>query len=122
MGNVIADKSFDFAIKIVRLSKKLRESKDYELASQILKSGTSIGANIAEAQKAQSKKDFLAKMYIALKEANETIFWLRLLYATDILDTETFGELSRDIHEIERILNSITKSTAQRLKDEKPKP
>ena len=115
MANVIASKSFDFAVKIVLLSKKLRESKEFELASQVLKSGTSIGANIAEAQKAQSRKDFLAKMYIALKETNETIYWLRLMRAADIIDENTFKTLNADIHEVERILDAITKSTKHSL-------
>ena len=80
MNNIIEKKSFEFAIKTVNIYKTLfYEEKEYVLSRQVLKAGTSIGANVAEAQNAQSKADFLSKMYIALKEATETNYWLRLL-------------------------------------------
>ena len=112
MKNVIYDKSFAFAVKIVLLARQIRDSKkEYELASQFLKSGTSIGANVSEAQKAQSKKDFISKMYIAAKEASETLYWLRLLDATDIIDNKTFKDIYKDAYEIDRILTSIIKTS-----------
>ena len=82
--SVVKDKSFDFAVRIVKLCRYLREEKkEFVLSKQVLRSGTSIGANVAEAQKAQSRPDFNAKLNIALKEANETYYWLRLLYKTE---------------------------------------
>ena len=84
--NIIVDKSFDFAVRIVNLNKYLNnEQKEYVLSKQLLRSGTSIGANVSEAERAQSKADFISKMSIALKEANETNYWLKLLYKTDYL-------------------------------------
>ena len=84
MENVIEIKSFDFAVRIVNLYKYLtNEKKEFVLSKQLLRSGTSIGANISEAQQAQSRADFLSKLEIALKEASETKYWLRLLYATE---------------------------------------
>jgi four helix bundle protein len=83
--NIIVEKSFHFAIKIVELSKVLRPANEYILSKQILRSGTSIGANVEEAIGAFSKKDFTAKMGIALKEARETRYWLRLLERTQLL-------------------------------------
>ena len=85
--NVIVEKSFDFAIRIVKLYKYLTdEKKEYVLSKQVLKSGTSIGANVSEAQQGQSKKDFLTKMNIALKECTETKYWIKLLQATDYIN------------------------------------
>ena len=82
--NIIEIKSFNFAIRIVKLYRLLtEEKKEFILSKQLLRSGTSIGANVAEAQKGQSKPDFNAKMNIALKEANETDYWLRLLHETE---------------------------------------
>lgn len=84
--NAVEAKSFDFAIRIVKLYQYLtNEKKEFVLSKQLLRSGTSIGANVAEAERAQSQADFYAKMSIALKEANETDYWLRLLYKTDYL-------------------------------------
>ena len=89
--NAVADKSFEFAVRIVKLYKYLvQEHKEYVLSKQLLRCGTSIGANIAEAQRGQSKADFTAKMSIALKEANETEYWLKLLYRTDYLNQSQY--------------------------------
>ena len=91
MSNIVLEKSKKFAIRIVNLYKYLTtEKKEYVLAKQLLKSGTSIGANVSEGEQAQSKADFHSKMCIALKEANETYYWLRLLYATDYLSEKEF--------------------------------
>ena len=112
VGNVIEEKSFDFAVRIVKLYQYLSEQKkEYVLSKQILRSGTSIGANVAEAQKAQTAADFNAKMNISLKEANETAYWLRLLHRTDYLTDNEYHSLSDNIDEIIAILTSICKKT-----------
>ena len=86
MNNAIEEKSFQFAVRIVKLCRYLcDEKKEFILSKQLLRAGTSIGANIAESQQAQSRPDFISKLCIALKEASETNYWLRLLRATDYL-------------------------------------
>ena len=110
----IQDKSFHFAIRIVRLCKLLRtERGEYTLSKQLLRSGTSIGANISEAQNAQSRADFVSKLNIALKETTESKYWLRLLHATDYLTNEEFHSVYTDCSEIEKILVSSIKSIKQ---------
>ena len=110
--NVSAQKSFDFAVRIVKLYKYLtNEQKEYVLSKQLLRCGTSIGANISEAQCGQSKADFISKMSIALKEANETSYWLKLLYKTDYLNKLQFDSLNDDITELISILTSICKTS-----------
>ena len=112
MENVIEIKSFEFSVRIINLYKYLMyEKKEYVLSKQLLRCGTSIGANVAEAQKAQSKADFNAKMNIALKEANETFYWLRLMHRTDYISDEAFQSMEKDISEIISILVSICKQT-----------
>ena len=112
MENVIETKSFDFAVRMVNLYKHLtEEKKEYVLSKQLLRSGTSIGANVTEAQKGQSKADFNTKMNIALKESNESEYWIRLLYRTDYLTQEEFNSMEKDIKEIIAILVSICKKT-----------
>ena len=114
MENIVADKSFRFAIRVVNLYKHLRESKkEYILSKQLLRSGTSIGANIAEAQQAQSRPDFIAKLSIALKETSETKYWIRLLAATDYLSQEEADSIYADGCEIEKLLVSIIKTLRQ---------
>ena len=109
--NPVADKSFKFAVRIVNLYKHMiREYKEYVLSKQILRCGTSIGANIAEAQRGQSKADFAAKMNIALKEASETEYWLRLLYQTDYLSKEAYSSLYADVHELISLLMAICRT------------
>ena len=111
--NTVVDKSFDFAVRIVNLCKFLRsEHHEYILSKQILRSGTSIGANISEAQRGQSKADFLAKMSIALKEANETQYWLKLLYRTDYISQIQYESIRADIDELLKILTAICKTAA----------
>lgn len=103
-GN-IQDKSFRFAVRIVNLCKLLRNDRsEFVLSKQLLRSGTSIGANIAEAQQAQSRPDFRSKLNIALKETSETVYWLRLLEATDYLSKSEFESIICDCIEIEKIL------------------
>lgn len=104
------DKSFDFAVRIVNLYKHLTgEKKEFTLSKQLLRSGTSIGANVSEAQFGQSKADFVMKMNIALKEANETVYWLKLLSKTDYLTDTQYTSISADANEIVSILVSICK-------------
>ena len=105
MDQTIQDKSFSFAARIVRLCKMIRcERKEYVLSNQLMRSGTSIGANIAEAQNAQSRADFLSKLNIALKETTETKYWLRLLRATDYMKEAEFASIIQDCVELEKIL------------------
>lgn len=112
VNNIIETKSFDFAVRIVRLYKFLCEQKKkFTLSKQLLRSGTSIGANIAEAQQAQSKADFVSKMNIALKEASETKYWIKLLNATDYLSANESNSILSDCVEIEKILVSIIKAS-----------
>ena len=106
--NAIVEKSFDFSCRIVYLYKHMvQEQKEYVLSRQILRSGTSIGANVHEAQRGQSRADFAAKMNIALKEANETEYWLRLLYKTEYLSEQQFSSMHHDIDELISILVAI---------------
>ena len=110
--NNIENKSFEFAVRMVNLYKFLsNDKKEFVLSKQVLRSGTSIGANVAEAQKAQSRPDFNAKLNIALKEANETYYWLKLLHRTEYISDEAFSSLQTDINEIISILVTICKQT-----------
>ena len=107
-------KSFQFAVRIVNLCKYLRTNKrEQTLSKQLLRSGTSVGANVAEAQQAQSHADFISKMSIALKEAAETNYWLRLLQATDYLSETEFSSIHSDCRELEKMLTAIIKSAKQ---------
>ena len=106
----LQNKSFRFAVRIVNLVKLLESRKAYTLSKQLLRSGTSIGANIAEAQHAQSRADFLSKLNIALKEAGETEYWLRLLEATDYLTSAEFESIYYDCDELIKIVVSSVKT------------
>ena len=108
--NLIVDKTFSFALKIISLYKELSSNKkEYVLSKQILRSGTSIGANVSEATEAQSKADFVHKLSIALKEARETEYWIRLLIGAEYLSPST--PLKEDINEIIRILTAIIRTS-----------
>src|SRR5688572_18092706 len=112
--NIIKDKSFTFAIDIVYLYKKLvKTDKEFIMSRQLLKSGTSIGANVREAEFAQSKPDFINKMSIGLKEANETDYWIDLLHATDFLDEQEFEKYKPKSQEMLRLLVSIVKASKE---------
>ena len=114
MDNIVEEKSLSFAVRIVNLYKYLcTEKKEYTLSKQILRSGTSIGANVAESQQAQSRADFLSKLNIALKETSETKYWLRLLAQTEYLDQTQYESLFQDCVELEKILVSIVKTVKQ---------
>lgn len=115
-NNPIKEKSFQFAIRIVKLYKYLyNEQKEYVLAKQILRCGTSIGANVNEAQQGQSKKDFLMKMNIALKECSETKYWIELLYETEYINEKMKQSIYEDCMELEKLLTSIVKTTSAAL-------
>ena len=112
--NVIMQKSFAFSVRIMNLQKYLSKKRgEYVVSRQICKSGTSIGANVAEAQRAQSTADFVSKMKIALKEANETQYWLKLLYETKYLSDREYVSLHSDLLEILKILTAICKHNPQ---------
>lgn len=116
MDNVVKDKSFAFAIRVIGLYKHLSTEKhEYVMSRQLLKSGTSIGAQIREAEFGQSKADFLSKMSIALKETNETEYWFMLLKETDYIENKEFDSIHEDCVEILRLLISIVKSTKNGL-------
>jgi four helix bundle protein len=114
-SNVILEKSYDFALKIIQLYLKLKDDKEFELGKQLLKSGTSIGANSEEGAGAQSKKDFVAKFSIALKEARETRYWLRLIRDSKLVDESNSNLLIEDCDELIRILTAILKSSRKDL-------
>ena len=114
--NLIQDKSYNFAIRIVKLYQYLvKEKQEFILSKQILRCGTSIGANIEEAIGGQSKKDFLAKITIAYKEARETHYWIRLLFDTGYINNQTKDELLNDVETILKIINSIQKTIKKTL-------
>ena len=105
-----------FAIRIVNLYKHLRNEKDeFIMSKQILRSGTSIGANLAEGEYASSKKDFLSKQHIALKEAAETRFWLEILFETKFLSQAEFDSIYQDCVEIIKLLTASTKTLSEQL-------
>ena len=112
----IYNKSLDFSIKITKLYSFLNdEKKEHIISKQILRSGTSIGANLAEAQYGISKKDFLSKIYISLKETAETMYWLEVLHRAGHLSQEQFNSIFSDCEELKKIFMSITKTSKQSL-------
>lgn len=114
--NPIYNRSFGFAVRIVKMYKYMTENKkEYVLSKQVLRSGTSIGANVREAIEAQSKKDFIAKLYIALKEAGETEYWIKLLVASEYLEKEHSESLLSELHVIIKILNTIIKKSKSNM-------
>jgi len=113
--NVIKNKSFAFALKVIELRKDLVEKREYIISRQIMKCGTSIGANIREAEYAESRADFIHKMTIALKEANETEYWLELLFHSNTIDHKRFSQLQSEIKEILRLLISIIKTSKKSI-------
>ena len=110
--NAIKEKSFAFAVRIVKLARFLQgEWREFVLSKQLLRSGTTVGALVREAEQAESKADFIHKLAIALKEANETDYWLDLLHETAILDPKGFDSIKPDITELLKLLTAIIKST-----------
>jgi len=116
---IVMGKSYAFAVRIVRLSRYLAEHKrEYVLGKQILRSGTSIGAMIREAEYAESTPDFIHKLHIALKEANETDYWLSLLMDSDYINAKAYQSMKRDINEIISLLVASLKTLKAKLKAE----
>ena len=112
--SILQEKSIAFAVRIVKLYKYLCEEKhEYVLSKQVLRSGTSIGANTHEAVYGFSKADFTSKLSIALKEASETSYWLELMHKTDYLDEKQYSSISEDCTELVKILTSIVKSSRE---------
>lgn len=114
--NPLKDKSFQFALKIVKLYTFLSEQKrEYVISKQMLRSGTSIGANIREAQNAQSKADFIHKLSISQKECDETLYWLELLHQSDFLEEKEFKAIHSDANELLKMLRSSILTTKQNI-------
>ena len=115
--NSVVNKSFKFAIRIIKFYKILieRENKYYPLFKQLLRSGTSIGANITEAQSSPSKKDFINKLNIGLKEANETKYWIELLKETELINEKEYLSVLNDCTELIKLLTSIIKTSKENL-------
>jgi four helix bundle protein len=111
-SNTILITSFNFALRIIRLSRNLQQQREFVISNQLLRAGTSIGAQVEEAQAGQSRRDFVAKMAIASKEARESRYWLRLLEKSDIVDVDVSAEL-RDVEELIRILTAIVKTAGR---------
>ena len=115
--NVVVEKSYSFALRIVKLYKYLIEQKkEFVLSKQIVRSGTSIGANVEEAVGGHSEKEFLSKIIISYKEARETHFWLRLMKDSEFLDEKLADSLINDVEELLRILGSISLTMKEKLK------
>ena len=114
--NTVKNKSKKFAVRIINLYKYLTNSKkEYILSKQVMRSGSSIGANIAESECAISEKEFLSKIYVSLKECSETIYWLDLLNETEYLDSNMYMSLMNDCEELRTMLSSITKTMNDRI-------
>lgn len=115
-NNIIKNKSFEFAIRIVKLYQFLcNDKKEFVLSKQLLRSGTSIGAMVREAEHSESKADFVHKLAIAQKEINETIYWLELLNTTEYLTKQQFESINKDAVEIIKLITSIIKSTKSNI-------
>ncbi len=120
LSDPLSDKSFKFSIRIVNLSKFLiAEHREYVLSKQVLRSGTSIGANIVEAKQAQSDLDFISKLSISLKEASESAYWLELLEATNYITGSQAASLVSDCNELRAMLIASIKTKKRKMKAEK---
>ena len=116
MASIVYDKSKAFALRIVKLYKHLNSQyNEMIISKQLLRCGTSIGANITEAEYAISKKEFVMKMYIAFKECGETIYWLDLLFDSEYISEKEYNSIKSDCEELMRLLSSITKTTREKL-------
>ena len=115
-SSTVAEKSKTFAIRIIRFAQTLRnEKREYTLSKQILRAGTSIGANIRESKNAQSDLDFISKLSIALKEADETAYWLELLIGSELIERPVFDELYKEVNELIYMLTAIIKTKKAHL-------
>ena len=118
--NAIRTKSFEFAVAVTQCCRELVEHKEYVLSKQLLRAGTSIGANVREAVYASSRRDFHYRLTVALRECSETMFWLELLSASHYIDSQTFDILHRNAKELLKILTSITKTIRNQTKNVSP--
>jgi len=114
--SIIKIKSFDFAVRIVNLFKYLKSKKEFILSKQILRSGTSIGANVREALNAESKPDFIHKLSIAQKECDETLYWLELLFRSNILTENEYNSINNECTELLKIIKSIILTSKNKKK------
>ena len=114
-SNVVKDKSFELAVNIVKLAIELQQKKEFVLSKQIIRSGSSVGAIIREAEHAESRADFIHKFGIAQKEINETLYWLELLQATNFISIDKFEPLSKDVIEIRKIITRIILTTKEKI-------
>ncbi len=122
MDSIIKKKSFDFAVRIVKLYKYLVDKKtEYVLSKQMLRSGTAIGALVREALNAESTADFIHKLGIAQKEADETCYWLELLFETEYIDDKEFNSIHNDSKDVLKMIRSIIITSKKKLKNEKDK-
>jgi four helix bundle protein len=112
--NIIKDKTYQFVLQIIKHYQKMQQQNEFVLSKQLLRSGTSIGANVEEATATQSRKDFISKMSISSKEARETNYWLRLLRDSDLCHGIDYAELIKESEEILKILTSIVKTTSEK--------
>lgn len=113
--SAIRQKSVDFAIRIVKLKRFLQKNKEFDISGQLVRSGTAIGALVREAEYAESKADFVHKMRIALKEANETSYWLELLFETEILTEEGYVSIKNDNEELKKMLVCIVNTSIKSI-------
>lgn len=113
--NAVRDKSLVFAIEVVMLCKELQEKKEFILSKQLMRSGSAIGALVREAEQAESSKDFIHELSIALKEANETDYWLEILMKTEYLNSNQFQEFDEKVKERIKLLTSIIKTTKSKI-------
>ncbi|WP_416372519.1 four helix bundle protein [Empedobacter brevis] len=109
------EKSFDLALSIIQLSKKLQSKNEYVLSKQLLRSGTAIGALVRESQNAESSKDFIHKLSIAQKECDETLYWLELLFKSNYIEEKLFYKIYKDCIEVLKLLKSIILTSKQKL-------
>ena len=114
-SNIIREKTYQFALDVINLYRTMQKQNEFVLSKQIVRSGTSIGANVEEASAAQSRKDFAAKMAISSKEARETNYWLRLLRDSKLCDKIDYSKLIKESEEIIKILTSIVKTSQKRI-------
>jgi len=115
-NSILKTKSFDFAVRTIKLYQYLKKKYgEYEISQQVIRAGTSIGALIREAEFAESRKDFIHKLYIGLKEANEINYWLELLYATEYINKRMFDSMKKDAEEILKMLVSSIRTTKRTL-------
>ena len=120
-GTILEGKCMNFSIRVVSLCRFLSEARhEYRIADQMFRSGTTIGANVAEAQCAISRNDFVAKLYISLKEANETLYWLNLLHKTQYINSKQYESMHSDCEELKRLLVSVTKKITTSVATAKP--